>query len=226
MSGDRHIVSESASGRYVTVDRAELARKDAELTDLRAKLAAADKRIDELEQAVVELNSFDVPQEMVDLRMKLAAAEQEIAKLRGDRCGVCDEDGLIYVVAGYDTSGPEPTEIEEPEACPECGGTRSGFASRVRSERDAALAKVAELERLTVHRAIAVPDVRSGDTWVRWTLPEKHEDDVVLLRRDPGTPAWLWVYEVNLPYGSWEFFEFDVDDLDAPCELVPPMEAP
>lgn len=70
--------------------------------------------------------------------VRAEALAEEIAQLRGDRCNVCDEDGLIYPVVGFDAS--TETEIDGPgEVCPECGGTRSGFASQMRAERDGAI---------------------------------------------------------------------------------------
>jgi len=70
---------------------------------------------------------------------KLAA---EVERLRGDRCDVCDEDGLIYVVTGYESDGHE---IEHAELCPQCEGTRSGVTSRVVKERDRLKAKLETL---------------------------------------------------------------------------------
>ena len=58
---------------------------------------------------------------------------EEVARLQGDRCDVCDEDGLIYV------DDANPTGHERPESCPSCGGTRSGYASQLRSDLAEAL---------------------------------------------------------------------------------------
>ena len=84
----------------------------------------------------------------VDWRARALAAEAErdtaretIAKLQGDRCTVCDEDGLIYVPV----HGGEDAD-EEPRACPMCDGTRSGYASAITKERDAAM-RVVEAAR-------------------------------------------------------------------------------
>lgn len=63
---------------------------------------------------------------------------EQIARLEGDRCEVCDEHGLIYVTAWDHANG---CESEEAAMCPACGGTRSGYASEVTKERDAALAE-------------------------------------------------------------------------------------
>jgi hypothetical protein len=55
-----------------------------------------------------------------------------------DRCEVCDEDGLIWLEEPVDgVAAP----LNKPEACPCCGGTRSGFAGRMRAERDVAVAE-------------------------------------------------------------------------------------
>jgi len=67
----------------------------------------------------------------VALRLK-----DEVAKLEGDRCTVCDEDGLIYYEVMEDDAANE-----EAQACPSCGGTRSGYASEVTRERDEARAE-------------------------------------------------------------------------------------
>ena len=87
--------------------------------------------------------------EALHLRTALATAErerdearEEIAKLQGDRCDVCDEDGLIYV-QGTSSAGGDLTPDDEPQACPLCEGTRSGYASRITRERDTALASLA-----------------------------------------------------------------------------------
>jgi hypothetical protein len=70
------------------------------------------------------------------------AARDAAAKAMGDRCTVCDEDGLIYVPV----HGGEDAD-EEPQACPMCDGTRSGYASAITKERDTLASRLVEMER-------------------------------------------------------------------------------
>lgn len=53
----------------------------------------------------------------------------EVAALQGDRCDVCDRDGLIYVTAGMDPSG---VKLEEAASCP---ALRERDRGRVRATR-------------------------------------------------------------------------------------------
>ena len=85
---------------------------------------------------------------MIDLHANLHAEIEklraQLAESRGDRCNVCDDDGLIYVLIGEDAAG-HPSQ--EAQTCPECGGTKSGYASAVTKERDESRAALTAAEK-------------------------------------------------------------------------------
>jgi hypothetical protein len=126
-------------------------------------------RIQELLALAVKVtNETPYPEELQGWESQRRAMIAEIGTLRGDRCNVCDDDGLIWV-----SPHGGPNADDEPEPCPECGGTKSGYASRVTEERDEAretsdnltrqnLALLRELERhrhgATIEGDVVCPD--------------------------------------------------------------------
>lgn len=140
-----------------------------------ARLRADNERLArERDEARVQRDDFDAA---VSIERAIHAREEallaaEVAKLQGDRCDVCDEHGLIYVDKWDHGQGC----VEEvPEQCPACGGTRSGYASEVTRERDAARAERDALaERCERMRAVveAASIERDLNRWMKkWGLP-------------------------------------------------------
>lgn len=118
--------------------------------ELRADLAASQREADRLRhgEATAEDGVCTDAVEVVRLR-------EEVARLQGDRCDVCDEDGLIYTSDLCDVG--EWEDGERPEACPACGGTRSGFASRMRAEAER-LRKIFDDAGQGEHNVLALVD--------------------------------------------------------------------
>lgn len=82
----------------------------------------------------------------------------EVAILQGDRCDVCDENGLIYAVTGFDGE----REIEAAEVCSLCEGTRSGAFTRVVKERDAAIARAEKAEAALIATVVETSKALDG----------------------------------------------------------------
>lgn len=90
---------------------------------------------------------------------------------------------------------------------------------------------VASAQVLTVHRALAMPDVRAGVVAVRWTIMSEDGPAVCRLRYTSSgwQQAWeddLFCADPNAGERAWSAFEASPEDLDAPCEIIPMLEGP
>ena len=137
---------------------------------------------------------------------RIEELERLLAEARGDRCNVCDDDGLIYVSGNGEA--PPGSHDEIPEACPECGGTKSGYASRVTKERDEARQDVA-LARWREARArpVLTPAERSGLIAARYlavtaTVSETRTRALAVIDRLLAEPAAPEVTIATLDRGN------------------------
>ncbi len=108
----------------------------ATLTHNIARAERAEAKCDEIHADRVRLAD-----ELRPLRDEVKFLREQVITLQGDRCDVCDEDGLIYV-------DDEDMGVEQAQTCPACDGTRSGTTTRVIKERDDAKREAESLRAL------------------------------------------------------------------------------
>lgn len=135
---------------------------------------------DTLERLVLERDEAEMRDRK--RREETELLKEQVATLQGDRCDVCDEDGLIYADDGSSEFG-----AEKAQTCPVCDGTRSGTTSRVIKERDEAAREAERLRALLSEAAphVAIEFMPSGEFEARWPQQQAeyvHDEDGWKLR--------------------------------------------